>query len=627
MMSNDPYTDGAVNNQQPRPDTGAAPEWNGGYAPQQPQQQWQGYMPQQPEAPHGYPQQPDMNQGYPQPDQQSYAPQQPQQQWNGGYAPQQPQQHQWNQGYPPQQTPYQGGYQDVKPPRQHRVPRKANPANNVVKLPRFIDKEKLPAIVQLLLYGFAGIMLMILINGIVHFNAAWAKINAYYGRSAFKALAIIADILVLGGAVCLVLGQSLKKPLLSAIGTLTAGGGMLLAAIGHFFVKPYSLGWMNIIGAVLLVFAAAALVLVGLNYLLHGRGINAVIKRIACYVGLGCGVVGTLLCLIPTFSYFGEINRAMGMNSGVYSVLYSNISRDTYSQMRIAGNEIGMIKSTGTVLWAVFSFLGAAVLSCALFLYNPDMPLFQEKKAKAEKAPVQMWRATSIAQIMACVFAGCAFVGFIFSIICFKFSTFFAMLLWLAAGVMMVLGVFLRRKCELLYAIGMFLAAAGVITFMLADSWYLALILCAQFLCVLGLGFHYLFKGTVINDKRKKLLTFVGLGIAAAASVFHIIMQFVDTSSLHMSLDAIALILNLFVMFSAVALFLAVFFYRPFSGPSSYPNQYQNAYPNNYGNGYPNGYGNGYDNSGYNGGSEYNNNPSNNPNNNPNNPNTNNGGY
>lgn len=612
MMSNDPYTDGAANAQQPQSDAGAAPEWNGGYAPQQPQQQWnQGYVPQQPETPQGYPpqqEQQQMNPGYSQ---------QPQQQWNQGY-PQQPQQ-QWNQGYPQQQTPYQGGYQQAKPPRQPRAPRTPNPANNVVKLPKFVKKEQLPTIVQLLLYAFAGLSLLVLINHIAHFNAAWAKIDMYYGPSSFKAMAIIADVLVLGGAVCLVLGLMLKKSLISAIGTLVAGGGVLLAAIGHFFVKTYGLGWMNIIGAVLLVFAAAALVLVGLNYLLHGRGINEVIKRIACYAGLGCGIVGTLLCLIPTFRYFGEINRSMGMNSGAYSVLYSNISKDASSMMRVASRELGMIKSTGTVLWAVFSILGAAALACALFLYHPDMSVFREKKVKEEKAPVQLWRATTIAQIMACVFAGCAFVGFIFSIIAFKFATFFALLLWLAAGVMMVLGVFLPRKCELMYAIGVFLAAAGVLTFVLADSWYVALVLFVQLLCVLGLGFHYLLKGQVIDEKRKTLLTFIALGIGAAACVFHLIMQFVDTSALRMSLDAIALILNIFILFSTVSLFLAVLFYRPFSAPNSYPvnyqNSYQNNYPNGYGNGYPGGYpGSGYDNSGYNG--------SQNPNSNPNN-----GGY
>lgn len=552
-MSNDPNLEGAANSQ-PQPETGAAPEWNGGYQPQQPEQpqQWNGgYAPQQPEQPQQW------NGGY--------QPQQPEPQWNGGY--QQPQQQWSGQGYGQQQ--YQGGYQQ---PRAPRAPRAANPAANTVKIPGFVPKEKLPVIVRTLLCAFAGLMVLLFINNISLINTVWYNVQGYY-TTQNTALMILSGLFAMGGAACLALGPMLKKPLFAAIGSFVAAVGVLLAGIGYIVTKSYSLRWMDIVGGSLVILSSFALVIVGLHYLLKGSGVTAALKQIACYAGFGCAVLGVILCAIPALYNIGSTGL-------YYSILYGVMHKNNILYVTGA--------VTGSVLWLVFALLGLAAATAGLLMYNPAMQEFRAEAPREKKGPVPMWLATGTAKIMACVFAGCALVTFVFSIIVFRFVPFFSLLLWLAAGVMMILGTFLNRKCEFFFAIGVFLAAVGALTFMYADGWYVSLFLFVQFLCLLGVGAYYLFKRRIVNEKQKALLTYIAGGIGAAAGLFHVVMLFVDTSSARIKIDALALILNLLVLFTAVALFLAIFFYRPFTKPvQRAPQPGPGGYGQGYGGGYP----------------------------------------
>ena len=592
LMSNDPYTDGAVNSQPQQPDPSATREWNGSYASQQPDMS-QGYAPQQP----------DMSQGYP--------PQQPQQPWNGGYPPRDPgmnqgyQQPPYQGGYqqPQQQAPYQngyqqppyqnsyqqpphqggyqqplyqGGYQQPQPPRQPRAPRAQNPANSVVKLPRFIKKEKLPFLVKTLLCAFTGLMILLFINNVSLVNTAWYGIRGYSATQS-TALMILSGLFAMGGAACLALGPILKKPLLAAIGCFVTAIGVMLAGIGYIVTRSFSLRWMDVLGGAFMILSSLALVAVGLNYLLKGRGVNAFVKRIACYAGFGCALLALILCAIPALSNLGSTGYS-------YSRLYGVMQKAKI--MPVTG------AITGSVLWVIFFALGLAAIACGLFLYNPEMQEFKAAPSKMSQGPIPMWLATGIAKILACVFAGCALLAFVFSIIVFRFIPFFPLLLWLAASVMMLLGTLLKRKCELFFAIGVFLAAAGAMVFMYGDSWYVAPFLFIQFLCLLGIGAHYLLKNRIVNEKQSALLTYISLGIGAAVCLFHIIMLIVDSNNARVSLDVLTLLLHIFILLTAVALFLAILFYKPFTAPRGYsPVGYRGGYPNAGPNGYPNGNG------------------------------------
>ena len=589
-MSNDPNLEGA-GNYQPQPESGAAPEWNGGYAPQPEQTpQWDGgYVPQQE-------QQPPWDGGYaPQQEQQApwnggYAPQQEQQApWNGGYAPQQPQQPQWNNGYAPQQ-PQQNA---PRQPRAPKSPRTPNPAYQKVMIPGFIPREKLPLIVKVLLCAFTGLMVLLFVNNLSLVNTVW---------TAKDAMKIIAGLLALGGGVRLALGPILKKPRITAIGCFETAAGVLIAGIGYVATDSYSLRWMDVIGGVFVILSSFALVVVGLNYLLKGQVVNALVKRIACFAGFGLAALGIILTVIPALDH-----AAAGMRQGYvyaanvarYSILFGIMTRGTINSVT------GVV--TGTTLWLIFILLGLAAVTIGLFLYNPEMQEFQGEEAQAKKEPAPVWPASIFAKIAPCVFIGATLIALVFSCIAFRFVPFFSLLMWLIAGVMMALGALLNRKSELLFAIGVFAAAVGSLAFMYADSWYVSPFLFIQFLCLLGVGAYYLTRRRVLNDKIKMIMTFVGAGIGLLANLFHVIMMFVDTNAVRsmygysntIRLDVVVLFLHLFVLFSTVLLFVAIFFYQPFTKPAQRaPKQprpaqayggYQQGYsqPNPYGQGMP----------------------------------------
>ncbi len=409
-------------------------------------------------------------------------------------------------GYAPQPAPMpQEGYQQ---PAYSYAPQPAPRARKARSggssdIPRFIAKEKLPAIVGALFAVFTGGALLNLIGNILGL-AKYSSNGVWYDTSMLFSnygLELAFSILMLAGAVLMLLGALLRKPLIVTIGVFTVAPSVLRA---YRFVFPW----------VTYGFEVVALILIGLYYVLRGRGINALIKKIAVLAGCGLAVATILASAILGF-----------VNDWAFA--------------------------DGTLLYLLIGLIGTLAMYAGLYLYRPGMKVFQEQPATIQSGePYPPVKRVKILCVVFTALAGALFVlGILNSILLSKslsnswsaqisspwvmwagLFTVFAV----AGSVLMLIGAVLNRPNRL-FSYGILAVALGLVFRMyvefvnVADKFeennfgfgrlIAALLFFVAVVCLALIGVHYFLHGNGVNAKWKTILTFVGLGTDAAATL------------------------------------------------------------------------------------------------------------
>ncbi len=442
-------------------------------------------------------------------------------------------------GYAPQPAPMpQEGYQQPAygyAPQPAPRARKARSGGSS-DIPRFIAKEKLPAIVGVLFAIFTGAALVNLIGNILGLaeydaNGVWSiEIVQYYG------LELAFSILMLAGAVLMLLGALLRKPILFTIGIFVVAPSVLRG------YNPYGFKWTWFTYG----FEVVALILIGLYYVLRGRGINALIKKIAVFVGFGLAVGTTLACAIVGFAKISDL-------------------------------------AAGTLIYLLIGLISALAMYAGLYLYRPGMRVFQEQPAIIQSGepypPVK--RVKILCVVFTALAAACLILGIVSSAV-LKTSWLTWQILYaifaVAGGVLMLIGAMLNRPNKL-FSIGILTVALGVIfrmyvtdsiaSFFSEKSFAFGEVIAAflfflELVCLACIGVHYFFHGNGVSTKWKTILTFVGLGTGVAAVILCDVMLIVHFCP--RGADAARIVLSILfavVDLAAVAmLFLPILFYR-----------------------------------------------------------------
>ena len=159
----------------------------------------------------------------------------------------------------PQQTYQQPGYQQQ--PYQQPYPQPAPEAPQ-----KGDEPQNAPAICKVFMFIAAA---LILISYIINFaNGTGSLTFLYFG-------------LLMGACVLMILGLMMKKPLLFGIGMFLPAGYEMTGVI-QTLVNGNNLSALGVFS----IFIAAAFVLAGLYFVLKGKGINKVVKLIACIFGI-----------------------------------------------------------------------------------------------------------------------------------------------------------------------------------------------------------------------------------------------------------------------------------------------------------------------------------------------------
>lgn len=161
-----------------------------------------------------------------------------------------------------QQQPYQQPY----PQPAYQQPYQPYPQPAPEAPQKGDEPQNAPAICKVFMFIATA---LILISYIINFaNGTGSLTFLYFG-------------LLMGACVLMILGLMMKKPLLFGIGMFLPAGYEMIGVIQTLVNgnKPSALG-------VLSIFIAAAFVLAGLYFVLNGKGINKVVKLIACIFGI-----------------------------------------------------------------------------------------------------------------------------------------------------------------------------------------------------------------------------------------------------------------------------------------------------------------------------------------------------
>lgn len=489
------------------------------------------------------PQDPGMNDAGQPPVQQPEIPQEYQQpaygyeQASQGYeqAPQGYEQAPQGYGYAPQPAPQEGYQQPTYGEQAAPRPRKARSSGSGNSdIPRFVNKEKLPVIVGVLFAIFAGAALVSLVGNILGLanydgSGVWAT-SVYYNN---YGLELAFSILMLAGAVLLLLGVLLRKPLLATIGICVVAPSVLRA---YKFVFPWVTYGLEV----------CALILVSLYYILRGRGINALIKKIAVLSGCGLAVVTIVISAILGFVKVPDL-------------------------------------ASGTLTYLLVSLIGALSLYAGLYLYRPGMKVFQEQPAIIQSG--EPYPPVRLVKTLCIVFMGLAGALFILGIVN---SAVFrnAWVVWMglyavcaiAASVLMFIGAILNRPNKL-FAFGVLAAAFGVIFRMYVSHYTAAvfayknfafgeviagLLYFVELISLVGIGVHYFLHGNGIGAKLKTILTFVGMGAGAVATLLCDLLLVLTFTVPGVGAQYIILSILFFVVDLAAVgmLFLPILFYK-----------------------------------------------------------------